>query len=313
MTRNSSAERSKVVQVVKKFSHKTAVGYMPSNPGKVNQDAFIELPHLNYHLDSYFFSVCDGHGTYGHEVSGFIKQRLSKLMSSDDFKINPQKSLSQSIQRCNFELKKSGIEVSFSGSTCVTVLIIGNKLWCANVGDSRAMLARLVDNTAHTRSKKQWMAVALSRDHKPDSPDELQRILQAGGRVDSYRGNLYTDEYDHPLGPARVWLASQDIPGLAMSRSLGDTVAASVGVSCEPEILELTLQAEDRFIVIGSDGIFEFLSNEDVLRIVVPYWKTGDVHGASERLAREAKLAWTSEEEVIDDITCIVVFLSVPH
>jgi serine/threonine protein phosphatase PrpC len=297
-----------------KFSHKTAVGYMPSNPGKVNQDAFIELLHLNYHLDSAFFSVCDGHGTYGHEVSGFIKHRLSKLMGSDDsFKINPQKSLSQSIQKCNFELKKSGIEVSFSGSTCVTVLIIGNKLWCANVGDSRAMLARLVDNTADTRNKKQWMAVALSRDHKPDNPDELQRILKAGGRVDSYRGNLDIDEYNHPLGPARVWLASQDIPGLAMSRSLGDTVAASVGVSCEPEILELVLQAEDRFIVIGSDGIFEFLSNEAVLRIVVPYWKTGDVHGACERLAREAKLAWTSEEEVIDDITCIVVFLSVPQ
>lgn len=54
-------------------------------------------------------------------------------------------------------------------------------------------------------------------------------------------------------------------------------MAASVGVSCEPEILELVIQPEDKFVVIGSDGIFEFLSNEDVLRTVIPYWKIGDV------------------------------------
>lgn len=97
-----------------------------------------------------------------------------------------------------------------------------------------------------------------------------------------------------PMGPARVWLADQDIPGLAMSRSLGDLVAASVGVSCEPEILELTLQPEDRFIVIGSDGVFEFLTNETILRLVVPYWKTGDINGAAERLMHEARLTWTT-------------------
>lgn len=65
-----------------------------------------------------------------------------------------------------------------------------------------------------------------------------------------------------------------------MSRSLGDLVAASVGVIYEPEILEYGITPDDKFIVVGSDGIFEFLANEDVVRIVVPYWKQGDVQGA---------------------------------
>jgi serine/threonine protein phosphatase PrpC len=99
-----------------------------------------------------------------------------------------------------------------------------------------------------------------------------------------------------------------------MSRSLGDLVAASVGVSCEPEILEFTLTSEDKFIVLGSDGIFEFLSNEDVVKIVVPYWKLGDPQSAADMLVKEAlgrwcKVSYSQEEEVVDDITCIVIFL----
>ena len=59
-----------------------------------------------------------------------------------------------------------------------------------------------------------------------------------------------------------MWLPDQEIPGLAMSRSMGDEVAHSVGVSACPEVLEFTLGPNDRFVVIGSDGLWEFLSNE---------------------------------------------------
>ena len=110
------------------------------------------------------------------------------------------------------------------------------------------------------------MSIALSRDHKPNESDESARISSCGGRVEAYQ-----DEHGNPFGPSRVWLKNQNIPGLAMSRSLGDQVAASVGVICEPEVLEFELTKEDKFIVIGSDGIFEFLSNEDVVKLVVPY------------------------------------------
>lgn len=59
-------------------------------------------------------------------------------------------------------------------------------------------------------------------------------------------------------------MLDQDLPGLAMSRSLGDRVAHSVGVSSVPEVKEFYLSRDDKFIVIASDGVWEFLSNEDV-------------------------------------------------
>jgi len=71
----------------------------------------------------------------------------------------------------------------------------------------------------------------LSRDHKPDTPEENQRILSCGGRV---RPLINQQAGGIEVGPARVWLKDLDVPGLAMSRSLGDYVAQSVGVSPEP-------------------------------------------------------------------------------
>lgn len=74
-----------------------------------------------------------------------------------------------------------------------------------------------------------YTATALSRDHKPDMKDEHERIMRCNGRVDPFR-----EPNGDPIGPARVWLKTENVPGLAMSRSVGDLVAASVGVSCEP-------------------------------------------------------------------------------
>ena len=76
----------------------------------------------------------------------------------------------------------------------------------------------------------------MSVDHKPGMPLEKQRIIKNGGRVQQIvgaRGQL--------LGPKRVWLKDQELPGLAMSRSIGDYISHTVGVSAEPEIKKFTL------------------------------------------------------------------------
>ena len=69
----------------------------------------------------------------------------------------------------------------------------------------------------------------MSRDHKPGDRDESIRIKMHGGRIEPYR-----DENNEFIGPERVWLKNQEIPGLAMSRSFGDRVAASVGCIATP-------------------------------------------------------------------------------
>lgn len=151
-----------------------------------------------------------------------------------------------------------------------------------------------------------WQTIPLSRDHKPDEEDEYKRIIEANGRVDTMRG-----QDGEPIGPYRVWLKNGNVPGLAMSRSIGDTVASQVGVISDPEFFEKTLTEEDKFIVIASDGIWEFLPNEQVVDMVMPFWEASDPEGACQKLVDVSVQHWECEDEVIDDITVIVIFLAV--
>jgi serine/threonine protein phosphatase PrpC len=97
-----------------------------------------------------------------------------------------------------------------------------------------------------------------------------------------------------------------------MTRAFGDEVASRVGVNAEPEILELDLQKDDKFIVLASDGVWEFMQNEDIAAIVMPFYDKKNAEGAAEAVVRESYLKWkTEEEDIIDDITCVIVFLEV--
>ena len=71
-----------------------------------------------------------------------------------------------------------------------------------------------------------------------------------------------------PVGPLRIWLADVNIPGLSMTRSFGDKVAATVGIIAEPEIVERELHPQDRYLVLCSDGIHEFLENEQIIGMI---------------------------------------------
>lgn len=114
------------------------------------------------------------------------------------------------------------IDINLSGTTAVTCFIENDKIFTANTGDSRAILGY--------RGKKGDIKIKeLSRDHKPGLINEAERIFENGGRVAPY----YLDNGE-PCGPDRVWLLNEEMPGLAMSRSIGDLVAASVGVTWEP-------------------------------------------------------------------------------
>jgi serine/threonine protein phosphatase PrpC len=78
------------------------------------------------------------------------------------------------------------------------------------------------------------------------------------------------------------------------------------------EILELDMCKDDKLIVIASDGVWEFLSNEDVAGIVWPFFEKRNAEGAAEALVRESYLKWKHEEDdIIDDITCVIIFLDV--
>jgi serine/threonine protein phosphatase PrpC len=93
------------------------------------------------------------------------------------------------------------------------------------------------------------------------------------------------------------------------NRSLGDRTAQSVGVIPDPEVSEITLTARDKFLVIASDGVWEFMENTEVARIVWPFYSKCAPEAAANALVKEAFNHWRKEEEVIDDITCVIIFL----
>lgn len=113
--------------------------------------------------------------------------------------------------------------------------MLHDKLYCSNVGDSRAVVGRK-DN------KGNWVVQPISNDHKPCNQNEADRIIRGKGRIDKFKDADGTnkDNIGNPVGPLRVWLKDSNGPGLAMTRSFGDLVAASVGVCWEPEIIGIS-------------------------------------------------------------------------
>lgn len=139
---------------------------------------------------------------------------------------------------------------------------------------------------------------AITRDHKPGEPDEKERIIKRGGRIESFK------DYDgKPIGPLRVWKKKEDVPGLAMSRSMGDGCAQEVGVLPDAELFEFKLEENDMFIVLATDGVWEFMDNDMVAKIVASYYSKGSPEAAANAIVKEAFKQWRKEEEVIDDIT----------
>lgn len=77
-----------------------------------------------------------------------------------------------------------------------------------------------------------------------------------------------------------------------MSRSLGDQVAHSVGVSSVPETTEFILDIEDKFVVIASDGVWEFLSNQEVSEIILPFYLENQPEAAANAVVRASHARW---------------------
>ncbi|CBZ49543.1 hypothetical protein NCLIV_000410 [Neospora caninum Liverpool] len=297
-TQNKFVDREGSVVTV--YAAKSKAGCSAPDVEKINQDAFCLIERYGDLPNLFWFSVMDGHGMNGHLVSDVVRQILYKnVQECPAFNRDLKQALQKGFFRTNCELFQPGIDITMSGTTCVACVLHGTTLYSANVGDSRAIMGR-------SNGKGGWTSLSLSHDHKPDRPDEEKRILAAEGRVAALKG-----PNGEPLGPARVWRKDCDAPGLAMSRSLGDSLAASVGVIGEPEILVASLTPQDDFIVIASDGLWEFMTNEEVAQIVSRFLESKDPMGACDALIEESNRRWRLEDDVIDDTTVVVIFLDV--
>lgn len=208
----------------------------------------------------------------------------------------------------------------YSGTTATSVAIHNGKFIVPNCGDSRVILG--------TREKKGGPIIAkpLSRDHTAWRKDERHRIVKSGGRIlsigqiEGFRP-LGDDEYQNCFGDQspgekgfsdtygdapRVWLKTKGAPGTAFTRSLGDAVANEIGVHAEPEFISKEITNKDKILVIATDGVFEFLSNQRVMRICS---KASSGIDACEEIVKLAYDEWMTNEGRTDDITVIVLYL----
>ena len=302
-------EDNKCQKKIKEILPYTHVGFDGEEPKENNQDNYFIYKNFMNKKKYIYMSVCDGHGVEGHFVSDFIKEILPYDMSENLKFFNILTDNEKEKEKIYDVIKETFINANeklvsneeinslFSGSTCVSVIYTPEKLIVPNIGDSRAVLGRLIN-----KETNEYKAIELSRDHKPTEKDEEKRILENDGRIQPF---IEDGEF---VGPQRVWIKEDEVPGLAMTRSFGDRMAATVGVISEPEIKEYIFNPNDKFMIIASDGIWEFISSQECINIIKEFYNNNDIKGCCEFLYQESSKRWLKEEEVIDDTTMIIVF-----
>ena len=299
-----------------KSNKATSAAGKDSGRSKTNQDSYINENNINGISGFGIFGVLDGHGINGHFSSQFVKKYiLNKIKNLPVVRnLAKPKDIYQYLVGNNYRvianifidaddaIKRQNFNCENSGTTCVIVFQLDEHLICANAGDSRAILIYDDKNDERLRSTKIY---PLSFDCKPQNPSERKRIIDKGGEV-----KQDVDEDGNPEGTFRVWVKGENWPGIAISRSIGDSDAKKIGVIPNPQIIEYTLNPKSKYMIICSDGIWEYISNEEAMNIANNYYLQNNPLGLCKDLTRTSTDIWNSEDldGDVDDITVVVVF-----
>ncbi|XP_027363980.1 protein kinase and PP2C-like domain-containing protein isoform X2 [Abrus precatorius] len=241
------------------------------------EDTHFILPHICDEKDVYAFGIFDG-----HRAAEFSSRAVPAVLQTSGFMGSPANALVEAFIRTDAAFRKEldsyrnanrCIQKNWHpGCTAIAALIVRNKLFVANIGDCRAILCRAGN------------PIALSKDHVASCLQERERVIRQGGhvhwQVDTWRVGL---------------------PALQVTRSIGDD-DLKPAVTAEPEITESSLCAEDEFLVMASDGLWDVISSMEVINTIKDTVKEPGM--CSKRLATEAV-----ERGSKDNITVIVVFL----
>ena len=287
------------------FCHGDSLAGLNDNGSvKTNQDRYIIKQNINDIENYNLFGVLDGHGNDGHLVSEFCKETIYNKLKNHpllqkkdinllyhELKKENYKLIESIIIETDKELNNQKFDFNDSGTTCVIIIQVGEHLICANIGDSRAILI------------KNDKVILLSTDCKPDIPNEYKRITKCGGII-----QCEVSDSGKVLGPLRVYEKEKGYPGLAMSRSLGDGNSKRLGVISNPLFFEYRINNDVKYILVCSDGVWEFISNEQAMKICEKYYQSKDVIGLCKELINVSRENWKNNHIMSDDITVIAVF-----
>jgi protein phosphatase PTC1 len=242
------------------------------------EDASVVVPNFRENPAEFLAAIYDGH--YGRTAADIAAETLhGELGQALVQSPNPGTAMTQAFLAtdkiiADKEKEKSATsyrEADFGGAVAVVAYINENTLVVGNLGDAHAVLDR------------NGIAERLSHAHRASNPQEAQRIRQAGGQITRSQNDV-----------ARVR------GELAVTRSLGDTRLKD-WVIAEPSIREVVLRQGDERLIMGCDGLWDWLNDQRAVDLLRQRQIT-DAAAASEILVKEA-LRWGSD----DNITVIVV------
>ena len=250
----------------------------------------------------YFFAVYDGHG--GNGCSLYLKDNLHLFIK--EFSIEGLKNAINEAENDfirNKATTSEGEKGDTSGSCGCMLMIHNNRCIIANVGDSRCVVIK--------NEKIDFTTV----DHKPNTEEEKERITKAGGRI--YQTTRLFPLYQNGKEIEIPWRVSPG--GLSVSRTFGDIEAKEEKyggmkkvVVALPDITEYELSEEINFIVLGCDGIFDVLSNEDLIecsRIAIREHKNKKVNELCGEIAGNIIKASLAKDS-FDNVSCVVIAIN---
>jgi serine/threonine protein phosphatase PrpC len=228
-------------------------------------------------------AVYDGHG--GPHVSKFLKDNMFRyfLKKTNDNKFNDNKKTINYINgvfnHLQNKLKKQKF-AKYSGSTALVTLETKNRnkrnLWVANTGDCRSVMCNRYN-----------IAIQLTKDHKPNCMEERKRI-------EGLNGKIVFDGDD--------WR----VKDLSLSRAFGD-LDATPYVTHLPQIYKYKISNSDKFIILACDGLWDVMSNQEVINFILEYKSKIDPLKDNINIAEKlAKFAINSGSS--DNITIIINF-----
>ena len=221
------------------------------------------FPNLTDDNKTSLFAIFDGHG--GNDVVKYIKDRVPEIIKNN-LKDSPiELALENAFSKIDEELKFYDSE--YTGSTATVILLNNNKIYCANVGDSRAYII-------YENNVKQ-----VTFDHKCTVPEEANRIINLGGKITKNR----------VMGQ------------LVLSRSIGDFYVKKYGVINTPYISINDIGYDVKNIVIASDGVWDVV-DENCLMSLCRNNRNKNAEDLCKNIVKEA-----IDKGTKDNVSCIVV------
>ncbi|XP_070762558.1 protein phosphatase, Mg2+/Mn2+ dependent, 1Da [Enoplosus armatus] len=276
-----------------------------------------------------FFAVFDGHG--GREAAQFAREYLWEFMKKQrGFWSDCDREVCSAIRKgfvaCHHAMWKKLPEwpktltglPSTSGTTASVVVIRGNRMYVAHVGDSAVVLGVQDDPSVPF-----IRAVEVTQDHKPELPRERERIEGLGGSVIKKSG-VNRVVWKRPRlshnGPVRRSTVIDQIPFLAVARALGDLwsydfYSGEFVVSPEPDTSVVTLDPrKHRYIILGSDGLWNMVPPQEAISMCQNNDEAMAPCGVSSarQLVSHALLRWRQRMLRADNTSAIVIALQEP-